>query len=242
MPTAPAPLPENLPYAFAGETMDARLVVDARRANRWLAARNPTGRANADVLRETVGLSSGGRLRRRWIIDFPAELSPRERALYALPSAALRDLPQTTRATELRAALARLDRYLAAPAENALGFEWIESGLLPDSSLVVWARDDDFSAGILNSPLFGLWLDAQRGALLAALRSFPFPWKPGTPLGALNREQEEHRHAVAKAARAENVDDLNRTVLACYGWRDDGDAALFELLRILHGRRLSYNV
>ncbi len=232
-----APLPENLPFAFRGEAVDPRLVVDPRRARRWLAARNPTGRPNADILRETVGVASNGRHRHRWIIDFPAEMSPGERALYPLPRASCPAVPAPKPSQALRPALARLDRYLAAPLRHPGPFLWFDAALLPDDSLAVWTRDDDYSAGMLNSRLFSLWSHEQDADLVAALHSYPFPWPPGTPLGSLTREQEEHRHAIAKAARAGDGDSLNAAVLQSYGWRDDGDAALLGRLRALHKAR-----
>lgn len=233
-----APLPENLPFAFRGEAVDPRLVVDPRRARRWLTARNPTGRPNADVLRETCGVGVTGRSRRRWIIDFPAEMTPRERAIYVRPHAACPAVRLHDPDLPLRSALARLDRCLAAPLDRPGPFIWLEAALLPDDSLAVWARDDDYSAGVLNSPLFSLWARGHRTDLLAALRSYPFPWPPGTPLGSLTREQEEHRHAVAKAARTGDGDSLHGAVLGAYGWSDAGEAALLGRLRARHATRL----
>lgn len=233
-----APLSENLSFAFRGVAIDARLVVETRRARRWLAARNPTGRPNADVLRETVGLAPNGRLRHRWILDFPAEMTPCERALYVLPRAAYPNAHSTKPAHALRTALARLDRSLVAPLSRPETFMWLEATLLPDESLAVWARDDDFSAGVLNSRLFALWREAHGADLVAALRSYPFPWPPGTPLGSLTREQEEHRHAIAKAVRAGAGDSLNTAVLQAYGWRDDDDEVLLTRLRAQHAARL----
>ena len=233
-----APLPENLPFAFRGEAIDARLVVETRRARGWLAAHNPTGRPNADVLRETVGLAPNGRLRHRWILDFPAEMTPSERELYVLPHGSCPVVRNPAPAHALRTALARLDRCLAAPLSRSGEFMWLDATFLPDDSLAVWARDDDFSAGVLNSRLFTLWREAHGADLVAALRCYPFPWPPGTPLGSLTREQEEHRHAVAKAVRAGAGDSLNAAVLQAYGWRDDDDEVLITRLRALHAARL----
>lgn len=92
---------------------------------------------------------------------------------------------------------------------------------------------------MLNSPLFSIWSREQGADLLAALRSYPFPWPPGTPLGSLSRGQEEHRQAIAKAARNGDGDAVNAAVLHAYGWRDEGDkTALLGRLRVLHAARL----
>jgi hypothetical protein len=228
-----APLPENLPFAYAGEVVDERLVVGAQTARRWLNAHNPTGHPNADVLRQSIGATKTGRRHLRWIIDFPHPPRDARRELYRLPCAALPQPPPPWKpGHELR--------FLACPARNVGGFEWVESTLLPDSSLVVWARDDDFSCGVLNSALFAQWLEAHDGAVLTALRSFPFPWAPGTPLGSLSREQEEHRHAIAKAARAGDAEAINTTAAQAYGWQAAAPPAeLFAHLHQLHQTRLS---
>lgn len=234
-----APLPENLPFAFRGEAVNPQLVVDPRRVRRWLAARNPTGRPNADVLREICGVGATGRRRQRWVIDFPADMTPRERALYVRPHAACPAVRLHEPDLHLRSAFARLDRCLAAPLDRPGPFIWLETALLPDDSLAVWARDDDYSAGVLNSRLFSLWAREHRTDLVAALRSYPFPWPPGTPLGSLTREQEEHRHAIAKAARAGDDDSLHGAVLGAYGWRDDSDEVSLARLLALHAACLS---
>ena len=58
---------------------------------------------------------------------------------------------------------------------------------------------------------------------MLAASSYPFPWPPGTGLSALTAAQEEHRHAVAKAARGADAATLNAAVAAAYGWPDDLD-------------------
>lgn len=243
MPSPFAPLTENLPFAFAGERLEPARTLTHAAAQRLLAARNATGKPNHDVLRETIGLAPDGDERRRWIVDFPPEMSAAEAALYAAPFAAL-TRHQTTPANPhrdpaLRTVLARLERFLTSPAAtDEPAFLWIEGELLPDDSLVVWARDDDFSAGVLASSAFAQWCGAQTD-VLAALRSFPFPWPPATPLSALSRLQEEHRFALARAARGEDSDAIDAALAAAYGWPANlDDTDLRARLAALHAQRL----
>lgn len=58
----------------------------------------------------------------------------------------------------MRAALAGLTRYLATPrvAKHRL-FTWVNSKVLPDCQLVVIARSDDTTFGILHSHFHELW-------------------------------------------------------------------------------------
>lgn len=239
---SPAPLPENLPFAFRGERVETARLMSPTEAKRLRAARNATGKPNADVLREFIGVAGDGAERRATAIDFPAAMSAAESQLYAAPFTALAraglPLHSPDRDDALRNALARLERFLACPAdENEPAFAWIEGDVLPDDSLVVWARDDDFSAGVLASRAFALWC-AHCSDLLAALRSFPFPWPPATLLSALSRAQEEQRFALSRAARREDADAIDAALASAYGWPTDlDDAALLARLVALHAER-----
>jgi len=102
------------------------------------------------------------------------------------------------------------------------------------------ARDDDFTKGILQSRPFALWwsqLKMPRAAPLA-VESFPFPWPPATALSALTAAQEEQRHAIARAARNSDVEQLNSAVLTAYGWPTElDDQALLDKLAGLNRTR-----
>lgn len=246
MPSAPpAPLLENLPFAFRGERVESARLVSPAEVKRLRAARNITGKPNADVLREFIGVAPDGAERRATAIDFPMEMTAAEAQLYAAPFAALTraqlPLHSPGRDDALRNALARLERFLACPAdETEPAFAWIEGDVLPDDSLVVWARDDDFSAGVLASRAFAHWC-AHCGDLFTALRSFPFPWPPATPLSALTRAQEEQRFALSRAARSEDTDAIEAALASAYAWTTDLDETdLFAQLAALHEGRLNH--
>lgn len=241
-PVSYAPLSENLPFAFRGERVEGTRFVSAPEAKRLHAARNITGKPNADVLREFIGVDDTGAERRASAIDFPREMSTAEAQLYAGPFTTLTrarlPLHSPARNDALRNALARVERFLACPAdETEPAFAWIEGDVLPDDSLVVWARDDDFSAGVLASRPFALWC-GNCADVFSALRSFPFPWPPATPLSSLSRVQEEQRFTLSRAARSENADAIETALAAAYGWPTDlDDPDLFTRLTALHAER-----
>lgn len=211
------------------------------------AARNPTGRPNADVLRRFVAIQAGGTVE-RIRIDFPLQFNAREAALYVRPFAHLNAALPTSRETvwlnpyaqpALRTAIARLDRYLATPlAVEAPEWNWIESDILPEADLLVVARDDDYIRGLLQSRFFAAWWRIQSPALSPAeiVTSFPFPWPPATLLGALSRGQEDHRYAISRAIRADEQSRLDAAVAGAYGWpgdleEEEATASLGELSR-----------
>lgn len=243
---APVELPENAGLAFRGEAGWPPALLTAAQARKITVAPNACGRPNTDVLRRRLAVA-GGKPVEGWQIDFPDHFTAQEAALYEQPFSLLRQ-----RATDaawanphaqptLRRALARLSRFLATPADAATpDWRWIEEDLLPDASLLVVARDDDFTHGMLQSALFAGWHHAHRPRLdpVQIVESFPFPWPPATPLSALTASQEESRHAVARAARSGDLDQLNAAVFAAYGWTPErGDEECLKRLVALNRQR-----
>jgi len=231
-PAAPQPLLENAGLAFVGERPWISAGLSAAQARALEAARNPTGRPNRDVVRHFIGCKSGPGSGHHQI-DFPEYFTAQEAALYLQPWQLLRRQlkdpvgswwlnPHAQR--ELRTALARLERYLATPlVAPEPAWDWIDSNQLPDDSLLVVARDDDFTHGLLGSRLFQLWWRQHSRRLPPAnlVASYPFPWPPATLLSALTRTQEEQRLALARASRSGDLEQLNTAVLAAYGWPPD---------------------
>jgi hypothetical protein len=242
----PSPLPENENLAFIGETSRTVAYISPTETRHLLAARNPTGRPNADVVRRFVGCQNGHRAESAQI-DFPHYFSAQEAALYVKPFAKLTRNKDSTwqnpnAKTGMRASLAKLERYLATPLGlDVPSWDWIESHLLPDDTLLAVARDDDFTHGVLQSRAFIVWWLRWLPfiAPIEIVQSLPFPWPPTTPLSALNRTQEEHRLAIARAARAGAQASLDAAVLAAYEWPDNsGDDAMVTNLTALHRRRI----
>lgn len=216
-------------------------------ARRLLGLANACGRPNADVLRRRLAVVDGQPVE-SWQIDFPEHFALQEAVLYEAPFALLcRHYAQVGVSphynSALRLALARVSRWLAMPADaDAPDWRWIEEDLLPDASLLVVPRDDDFTHGVLDSSAFALWHAAHRLQLTPPdlVCSFPFPWPPGTALSTLTKAQEEQRLAIVRATRSGNADDLDAAVLAAYGWPTDIlDGDLLAHLSALHQARLT---
>jgi hypothetical protein len=247
---APRALPENSSLAFAGERVRAAAAIPEALARRMLGTRNPHGRPSDEVVRRFVSAPTPRALREQWMVDFPPGMDEREAMLFVMPYEHLRRaLGQATQGPwwmnpharrDLRAALARVGRYLAAPAGGPPEFRWVESDLLPDDSLVVVARDDDWIAAVLASRAFALWWERHHTRRDPArnIATFPFPWAPDTSLNALSREREEARFALARAARGGDREAVESAVAAAYGWAADADdATLLARLAALHRER-----
>jgi len=248
-PAAPRSLVENATLAFVGEAPWPPAVVTAAQAHDIETARNPTGRPNSDVLRHFIGFKTG-RAHGHRQIDFPPHFTVQEAALYLKPWQQLRSRlkdpggpwwlnPRANPA--LRTSLSRLERYLATPLAAANpAWDWIDSNLLPDDSLLVVARDDDFAHGLLSSRLFQLWWSQYSRKISPAtvVATFPFPWPPATLLSSLTRVQEERRLALARAARGRDAGQLNSAAAAAYGWPADlADGELLTNLIDLNHQR-----
>ena len=249
-PPAPHALPENAGFAFVGERLVPAASLPPRMAERVLGMRNPHGKPNADVMRQIATTPDPRRPGALWQIDFPAEMSEHEASLYEYPFHHLYRTVRPKRARwwinaradpRLRTALARRERYLATALGGKLpAFEWHQASLIPDDSLFVVARDDDFTHGLLAARPFALWWDPfhARRAPAFAFESFPFPWPLATELNALSAAQEEQRHAVARAARSGNTEQLNGAIALAYGWPADlTDGELLARLVALNDQR-----
>ena len=243
MPPALLPLPENTGLAFTGEEEWPQALVTASQAKAISSTRNPTGRPNSDVLRSFVGKTAHG-FRARWQIDFPAHYAGQEAALYERPFALLKKRIGPSSGPwwlnpharpPLRQALARVDRFLATALDAAEPeWTWFDTEQLPNTSLLVVARDDDFTHAVLQSAAFIAWWRAyfKNQAPAQVIESFPFPWPPATPLGALTKTQQDLRSSVARATLVGDTEQINTSVAAAYGWSDNYDAG--GILTALH--------
>lgn len=240
---APRPLPENTGLVCVGERVALTASIPPKMAERMLGTRNLHGKSNADVLRQLATATDPRRPTIHWLVDFPAHMGEREASLYEHP---FHHLFRTMRPArdgwwvnphanqQLRATLAKRERYLATPVgAEPPAWIWFDSAIIPDDTLLAVTRDDDYTHGILAARPFAVWwrkFHSRRTPALA-VNAYPFPWPPGLGLSALTAVQEEHRHAVAKAARGSDAESLNTTVAAAYGWPAglDDDALLARL-------------
>jgi type II restriction/modification system DNA methylase subunit YeeA len=216
----------NRDTAFMGDTKGGPFEITADVAQNLLAAPNPDGRSNEDVIRPWVNASDiGGEPRGMWIIDFPPGMSESEAALYEAPFEYVlkhvkpqRDESRTTiddwwmherPRTEMRKALAGLKRYIVTPrvAKHRI-FVWMPVATLADSATVVIARDDDYTFGVLQSRVHEIW--ARRMGTQLRERESGFRYTPTTTFETFPfpEPSDEERAAIEEAAR--NLDELRK--------------------------------
>ena len=111
----------------------------------------------------------------------------------------------------LRGAIGSLSRYVATPVTSKHRFYvWLAPNVIPDGTVNVIAKDDDYTFGVLHSRLHDAWAFAQSSRLAdgpsrryvhtQCFNTFPFPWPLNTPDDALTEAQLAHREAIAAAA------------------------------------------
>lgn len=86
-------------------------------------------------------------------------------------------------------------------------FAWMDTGVVPDHKLHVFARQDDYFFGVLHSRVHEAWSLAQGNWLgkgndpsyssSRTFETFPMPWPPGAEPG----EDDAHVFGIAEAAR-----------------------------------------
>ncbi|HSA48001.1 MAG TPA: class I SAM-dependent DNA methyltransferase, partial [Candidatus Competibacteraceae bacterium] len=232
--TQARPLPQNADCSFFGLCLAGAFAVDSDTARHWLHQPNPHGRPNSEVLRPIwngVDVTQGWK--GRWVIDFGTNLSEAEAALYEAPFAYVLEKVKPVRMSnreksrvdywwrhgrsrpELRRKLAGLTRYIAT-SETAKYrvFIWLPVRVAPEHKLVVVARDDDETFGILSSRFHVVWATALGGRLgvgndpvynsTRCFETFPFPagLTPNIPASAY--ADDPRAQAIADAARRLN--------------------------------------
>jgi methylase of polypeptide subunit release factors len=244
-------LSENAGIAFIADVKGGPFEIDDVTARAMLTAPNPDGRSNSDVVRPWVnGLDVTRRPRSLWIIDFGLDMPESEAALYEAPFEYSRRVVkperQVSRTTQdrwwiherpghsMRRAIAGLGRYIgtAILTKHRL-FVWLGPDVLPDHQLVVFARDDDYTFGVLHCRVHEAWARGMGTQLrevesgfrytpTTCFESFPFP-----------RPTDTQRDAIAEAAR-----DLDRLRT---GWLNppglsDADLAKRTLTNLYNAR------
>ena len=204
---------------------------------------NVNGRLNSDVVVPSVnGWDVTRRLRDVFIIDFQ-DMPHSDAAGYEMPFSHVekhvfpfRAKNREKRSRELwwqhqrprpllRAALEPLSRIIVTPAvAKHRVFVWLSKPQLPDHQLYVFARDDDYTFGVLHSRAHEFWSlrmgtsleDRPRYTPTTTFETFPFPWPLNTPADALTAQQREHRDAIGAAAK--ELDDKRRLWLNPPEW------------------------
>ncbi len=222
----------NASASFKGDEKGGPFNVPGDLAREWLRLpANPNGRTNADVLKPWInGMDVTRRPADKWIVDFGSRMSEGEAALYEEPFRWLKEhvhpIRQHNRVEANRAywyrhrrpvpdmwhALDGMSRYIATPhvAKHRL-FVWCDVRICPDKQLIVVAREDDTTFGILHSRFhevwslrLGTWLgkgNDPRYTPTTTFETFPFPsgLTPGVP--AADYADDSRATAVALEAR-----------------------------------------
>lgn len=175
--THAARLPANRETAFQGTKKVGSFDVDLPTALSWLTQPNPNGQPNAAVVKPSWnGLDVTRRPRDAWIVDFGTSMGEAEAALYELPFGHVVQHVKPERILNrresrakywwrhgdaqpsMRNAIKDLPRYIVTPevAKHRI-FVWAHAKLSPDCKLMVIARADDATFGILHSRFHELW-------------------------------------------------------------------------------------
>ena len=230
--TQAAPLGTNAGVAYQGDIKRGPFDIPGDLAREWLRLpANPNSRTNADVLKPWVnGMDLTRRSQGKWIIDFGDEMGEAEAALYEAPFTYalehVRPIRQRNREQSSRefwfrhwnprpamwAALDGLSRYIVTPrvAKHRL-FVWLDACVCPDCQLIVVARDDDTTFGILHSRFHELWSlrlctwlgkgNDPRYTPTTTFATFPFPPGLAPDVPATEYASDPRALAIAAAAR-----------------------------------------
>jgi len=176
--TQAKPLPENFGACFIGGMKTGSFDIPGETGRAWLGqAGNPNGRINLEVVRPWInGLDITRRPMDVWIIDFGVDMPISEACCYEAPFnhvfANVKPARDTVKsplererwwlharpAPDLRQAISGLPRFIgtARVAKYRL-FVWIRPPVVCDGQVVVTARADDTTFGILHSRFHELW-------------------------------------------------------------------------------------
>jgi len=188
-------------------------------AEEWLLLpQNPNGRPNSDVI---FPWSNGLDVTRRpsgcWIVDFGVSMPESQACLYEAPFEHVRSSVKPERDANrrdayrlkywlhaeprraMRSAISGLSRFLATPRiSKHRVVVWLLKPTLADMQLVVFARDDDYFLGVVQSRVHSVWA-LEHGTQLESrprytpttcFEPFPFP-----------SPSDVQREAIAAAAK-----------------------------------------
>jgi hypothetical protein len=196
-------LNENDGACIRGLAKVGKFEINGNTARFWLKKPNPNGKSNNLILKPWAnGLDITKRLSDTWLIDFGNDFSESESSLFEAPYEHLLANVKRDRENqrdekrkvfwwrlgrsgeELRTAINPLWRYIATPmvAKYRL-FVWLKPKIFPDQQLIVIARSDDTTFGILHSRFHELWSlrlgtsleDRPRYTPTTCFETFPFP-------------------------------------------------------------------
>ena len=225
-------LARNTNLSFMGDTKNGAFDIPGDLARDWLRLpTNPNGRPNSDVLKPWVnGMDLTRRSAGKWIIDFGLFMDEADAAFYEMPffhvEKYVKPDRQRNRARKVREfwwrheaprptmwrALNGLSRYIATPlVAKHRTFVWLDSRICPSNTVIVIARDDDTTFGILHSRFHELWSLRQgtrlgqgndpRYTLTTTFATYPFPEGLTPDIPAADYGEDPRAVAIAEAAR-----------------------------------------
>ena len=223
-------LSQNKGVAFMGDTKGGPFDVPGDLAREWLREpTNPNGRPNSDVLAPWMnGMAVTRRPADKWIVDFGWTMVREEAALYEAPFQHALDkvypMRQRNRREYYRVnwwrhveprqgmwkALDGLARYIATPNYSKHRvFDWLDIRVCPANTLIVIARDDDTTFGILHSRFHEVWSlrqgtsleDRPRYTPTTTFETFPFPEGLSPDVPAADYASDPRAQIIAAAAR-----------------------------------------
>jgi type II restriction/modification system DNA methylase subunit YeeA len=231
--TQAAVLRQNRNVAFMGDTKGGAFDIPGSLAREWLQLPlNPNGRLNTDVLRPWVnGMDITRRLADKWIIDFGWEMSANQAALYEAPYEYIDNQVRPVREKNQReiyrkywwqhvrprpdmwAAISLVSHCIVTPtvAKHRI-FKWCKTTVCPDHQLIVIARDDETTFGIVHSKFHEIWSlrmgtsleDRPRYTPTTTFETFPFPEGLTPNIPASDYADDPRAVAIADAARRLN--------------------------------------
>jgi type II restriction/modification system DNA methylase subunit YeeA len=227
--TSAKTLPENLDLCFMGVTPLGPFVISESQAREWIEK----NKINRRVLRPFMNaVDITRRPTSTWIIDFGTDMDEKSAAKYKEPFLYITQNVKPFRVSaragdrtgvvwwrhqrprpEMRAALYQCKRYIATPGVSKYRlFVWLDQDVLADHANFIFAREDDYFFGLLQSTIHELWARGTGSQLREAesgfrytptttFETFPLPWAPG-------KEPKEDPRFQAIAAAAKQLDDF----------------------------------
>ncbi|MCL2714685.1 MAG: class I SAM-dependent DNA methyltransferase [Alphaproteobacteria bacterium] len=225
-------LSENEGVAFNGISKKGKFDISGDVARSWLVLpANPNGRKNEDVVRPWInGIDVVRRSQDMWLVHFGA-MSEADAAMFEAPYAWVRKYVYAERAKSnsrmerrdwwllarradaMQSAISPLQRYIATPEVSKHRiFIWVDPRIVPDKNVVVIAREDDTSFGILQSRYHSAWAlrtgtsleDRPRYTSTTTFRTFPFPDGLTPDVAAASYENDPRARQIASAAKKLN--------------------------------------
>ncbi len=240
--TLAKPLMENSVVCFQGASKKAKFEIAGEIARAWLKHPNPHGKQNSDVVRPwSNGISLMRNREDLWIIDYGTTMLDSDAALYETPFQYVGEHIKPERMKNnretyrkywwrlaeprpgLRTAIRGQERYIATVAHSKHRiFAWLNYAVSPDQALIVIARADDTTFGILHSRFHELWSlrmgtsleDRPRYTPTTTFETFPFP------AGLTPRVTPAGPQVEAIATAAKQLNALRETWLNPPEWVD----------------------